>query len=138
MKYNVLICEKQEYLLNKVYCLLLILIPLVTACQSVRKWNDVNQATNTDREETIHVRDSTVCIIRDSTIVRHQSDTLVIERWRDRWIDRVVERSDTVIVNDTIRVTETKYIETTKPNNTLPALAVIAVCVLLVILRIKR
>ena len=64
-----------------------------------------------------HERDSVVYVIRDSTVVRHQRDTVVIERIRDRWRDRLVTRTDTVLRTDTLRSAIVQRVEVPAPRS---------------------
>ena len=64
-----------------------------------------------------HERDSVVVVVRDSTVVRHQRDTVVIERIRDRWRDRLVTRTDTVLRTDTLRSAIVQRVEVPAPRS---------------------
>lgn len=93
-----------------------VLLLLLSSCCSLRQQEEAVYASA--REATSrHERDSVAYVIRDSTVVRHQRDTVVIERIRDRWRDRLVTRTDTVLRTDTLRSAIVQRVETPAPRS---------------------
>lgn len=90
---------------------------LLSSCCSLRQQEEDVYASSAREASAHHERDSVVYIVRDSTVVRHQRDTIVIERIRDRWRDRLVTRTDTVVRTDTLRSAIVQRVEVPAPRS---------------------
>lgn len=72
----------------------LIIALFFTACGTVKYVPVESVRTETEYRDRVQTRTDSV-YIRDSVIVRLNGDTVTIERWRDRYRDRVI--TDTLV-----------------------------------------
>ena len=60
------------------------------------------EARRESREESSRAKDSVTLYVRDSVHVREKGDTVRVERWSIRYRDRWRERTDTVVIRDSV------------------------------------
>ena len=95
--------------LNRLTLALTVITALfLTSCRTSLMTTTAKSEAKTESDiEKIYIVDSV--FVHDSIYIRESNDTIILERWRTKWRERIVH--DTVVerVTDTIR--ETEYVE---------------------------
>lgn len=91
---------------NKALLAFFLVALFLTSCRTSRTTTVERNAAHTEQTlREIHTTDSV--FIHDSIIIREGGDTLVRERWRTCWRDRIVHDTVRERVTDTIHETNT-------------------------------
>lgn len=60
------------------------------------------ESVHTEYRDRVNVQRDSI-YLRDSIYIENKGDTIVIERWRDRWRDRIIRDTMSVNTTDTIQ-----------------------------------
>lgn len=98
------------------------------------------ESVHTEYRDRVNVQRDSI-YLRDSIYIENKGDTIVIERWRDRWRDRIIR--DTMSVNTTDTIQHSVEVEkpltaAQKVKIAIGNIAIAAVFVLLLVYFIRR
>ena len=79
---------------------LIIAVCSLSSCKSVKPCIPTIEYRTNDSIAHHYHHDTTRIYERDSVIIHEKGDTVIIERWRDRWRDRVVIQKDSTSDNN--------------------------------------
>lgn len=98
------------------------------------------ESVHTEYRDRVNIQRDSI-YLRDSIYIENKGDTIVIERWRDRWRDRIIRDTMSVNTTDTIQ----HLVEVEKPlaaaqkvKIAIGNIAIAAVLVLLLVYFIRR
>lgn len=60
------------------------------------------ESVHTEYRDRVNIQRDSI-YLRDSIYIENKGDTIVIERWRDRWRDRIIRDTMSVNTTDTIQ-----------------------------------
>lgn len=70
------------------------------SCASKRQMTQTEQVSETTKDKAVKSDEKTTIYLRDSIIVKLNTDTVFVEKYRDRW--HKITKYDTIITQDTI------------------------------------
>lgn len=98
------------------------------------------ESVHTEYRDRVNIQRDSI-YLRDSIYIENKGDTIVIERWRDRWRDRIIRDTMSVNTTDTIQ----HIVEVEKPLTAaqkvriaIGNIAIAAVFVLLLVYFVRR
>lgn len=98
------------------------------------------ESVHTEYRDRVNVQRDSI-YLRDSIYIENKGDTIVIERWRDRWRDRIIRDTMSVKITDTIQhivEVERPLTMAQKVRIAIGNIAIAAVFVLLLVYFIRR
>lgn len=134
------------YKTTRILCIVIPTVIVFASCKNAQNFIDSSESKMSQRDHKSTEKDSINVYIKDSVFILIKGDTVYISKWRTQYMDRLIERSDTLRISDTIKLKSTLTKTVKLPLNSWQnfqiwcgriVLIVLGICFIIVIIKQK-